>query len=121
MADKIDSLSKAIRYGSLFVKPEQATCLSNNVDKGITGCAIGSAFYSISKDIPKTTNTGMAVVELECVFPWLQGLRITNPALYQYAFQGRKYQGWAGLITDLFDNHDWTNDQIADYLQEIGL
>ncbi len=107
--DKITLLSQAIRLGSTF-HPQAFSQLVNKSNGQMRTCALGAALEAIGKlderdpDQQLRNRFGNDVTELvEC--PLCEG--------YRYNL--------LGLVAHLNDEHRWTRERIADWLETYEL
>lgn len=104
-------LSEAIRLGARL-KPQGRTFLTHD---GRT-CAVGAALDvcgRLDADAPESKNWHVA----EMLWPWAA---VVIPERIVHPVTGQAYGATAlRLITSLNDLHDWTREQIADWVATI--
>lgn len=110
------NLSEAIRLGCKMTKP---TC-NKYIELGggeIKACALGAASVSLGHDYCRPRHMANALTE---AYPFLaerSPVRCPDcePNNYRYILPLRL------MITHLNDDHRWTRERIADWLEDLGL
>jgi len=106
MSDKIRKLSQAIRFGASLTPQVTKRYVTYNSEGNITGtCALGAAFHGLSIQDESIKKLSVS----QAIAPFLKDLT------------GEERDRIQGTIINLNDNHYWTRERIATWLESHGL
>lgn len=115
MSDKIRSLAQAIRVGSLSTKQCRLVYFEHLEDGSLAACVLGTAALAVGFN----NSTDESIIDiLFRRFPELFDRRETPPLLCPQCAT-RAGNTLKCMIQHLNDNHHWSREAIADYVEEV--